>query len=42
MAGLEEWPSSTEFGLQAACNVAPAFPNRNPGLSIFAVRVSKL
>jgi hypothetical protein len=24
MQRLEEWPSSTEFGLQAVCNMAPA------------------
>ena len=31
MHRLEEWPSSTEFGLQAACNVAPALPQGSRG-----------
>ncbi|MGA7318192.1 MAG: hypothetical protein WBX22_29980, partial [Silvibacterium sp.] len=31
MHRLEEWPSSTEFGLQAACNVAPVLPQGSRG-----------
>ena len=30
MRRLEEWPSSTEFGLQAVCYVAPLF-DKNSG-----------
>jgi hypothetical protein len=30
MRGLEEWPSSTEFGLQAVCHVAPV-PRKRAG-----------
>jgi hypothetical protein len=31
MQRLEEWPSSTEFGLQAACNLAPVLPQGSRG-----------
>jgi hypothetical protein len=41
MAGLEEWPSSTEFGLQARLHeslhrVAPAFLTEDRGHPLFA------
>ena len=36
MRRLEEWPSSTEFGLQAVCHVAPGFPTKRAGAIIGA------
>jgi hypothetical protein len=40
MQRLEEWPSSTEFGLQAACNVAPVFRQGGPEPPYFHASLS--
>ena len=39
MCRLEEWPSSTEFGLQAACNVVPVLRKGGPGPSVFWAQI---